>query len=86
MSSRESKSNSRIAGLAYKYAPAALAALHEIITSKSASGAARVAAANIMLTYAGTATGRFDYKKLTSDELDALEVLLRKADTDEFPG
>ena len=85
MSSRELKSDSRIARLAYPYAPTALAALHEIITSKSASDAARVTAANIMLTYAGAATGRIDYRKLTADEVHTMVELLKKAQTDNFP-
>ncbi len=85
MSSRELKPNSRTARLAYQYAPAALATLHEIMTRKSASDAARVTAANIMLTYASAASSRQDYSKLTIDEVRTLAGLVRKAETDEFP-
>ena len=85
MSSRESKPNSRIAELAYKYVPAALAALHEIIISKSASDSARVSASHIMLTYASTASGYQDLDRLTNDEVDVLYELVKKAHTDDFP-
>jgi hypothetical protein len=84
MPSDELKPNPKIANLAYQYVPAALAALHEIITSKSASASARVSAAHLLLTYARTATGYVDFEKFTDDELRTMDDILRRHQTDEF--
>jgi hypothetical protein len=86
MSSREVKPNPRVASQASKYAPAALEALYEIITRKSASASARVAAAHIMLTYASMATPestqQYDYTRLNIDEARTLVALFQKAKID----
>jgi hypothetical protein len=72
--------------LAQQDAPAALALLREILKNKSTSNQDRIAAAKALLQFSGpvdpaisSSTGKFDWGKLSDEELQIVENILTKA-------
>ena len=79
MSHRELKPTGANTKLAQRYAPAALAALGEIIKNRSTSDAVRIRAVKLLLEFSGPGPqDSFDWSKLSPDEIRIVADIFRK--------
>ena len=81
MSSRDIKPDDAVRKLAQHLAPAALAALREMLKNKSTSDKDRVKAAELLLRYSGPLEpfDRYDWTKIPREEVRMVADALRRA-------